>query len=40
MNDKDYLYKTMLDGQMRANEVAKKTLNDVYDIVGLVRNET
>ena len=40
MQDQNYLLEIMLDGQKRANAVAKKTINDVYDIVGLIRNET
>ena len=40
MQDTNFLLKIMLDGQNKANEVAKKTINDVYDIVGLIRNET
>ena len=34
-------FPTMLfiDGQNKANQVAQKTINDVYDIVGLHRNE-
>ena len=40
MNDKGFLLETLRDGKDKANEVAQKTLNDVYDIVGLLRNET
>ena len=40
MQDKSYLLETLLEGQNKANEVAKKPINDVYDIVGLLRNET
>ena len=40
MKDKQYLKQIMLDGTNRANTVATKTLNDVYDIVGFIRNET
>ena len=40
MKDKGYLLEILLDGQNQANEVAQKTINDVYDIVGLLRNET
>ena len=29
----------MLDGRNEAAQVAKKTINDVYDIVGLIRHE-
>jgi tryptophanyl-tRNA synthetase len=37
MQDKRYLIETLKDGHNKANEVAKKTINDVYDIVGLLR---
>ena len=40
MQDKSYLLHILLDGKNKANEVAQKTINDVYDIVGLLRNET
>ena len=40
MQDKSYLLETLLEGQNKANEVAQKTIKDVYDIVGLLRNET
>ena len=40
MKDKSYLLDILQEGQNKANEVAKKTINDVYDIVGLLRNET
>lgn len=40
MNDRVYLSSIMYEGQNKANIVAKKTLNEVYDIVGLIRNET
>ena len=40
MNDKSYLLEILLEGQNRANEVAQRTIKDVYDIVGLLRNET
>jgi|TARA_B100002019_G_scaffold281976_1_gene286686 tryptophanyl-tRNA synthetase len=40
MKDEGYLLDILLDGQNQANEVAQKTINDVYDIVGLIRNET
>ena len=40
MNDKGFLLETLRDGKDKANEVAQKTLNDVYDIIGLLRNET
>ncbi len=39
MQDKGYLLEILQDGQNKANEVAQKTINDVYDIVGLLRNE-
>ncbi len=40
MQNKDYLLEILQDGQNKANEVAQKTLNDVYDLVGFIRNET
>ena len=40
MQDTDYLLKIIQDGQNKANEVAQKTINDVYDIIGLIRNES
>tara|TARA_B100000401_G_scaffold438441_1_gene387150 strand:+ start:6873 stop:7895 length:1023 start_codon:yes stop_codon:yes gene_type:complete len=40
MNDKQYLKDVMVEGATKANQVAKNTINDVYDIIGLVRNET
>ena len=40
MEDKSYLLEILLEGQNKASEVAQKTINDVYDIVGLLRNET
>ena len=40
MQDKSYLLEILLMGQNKANEVAQKTIKDVYDIVGLLRNET
>ncbi len=40
MQDKNYLLKILLEGQNKANEVAQNTINDVHDIVGLLRNET
>jgi len=39
MQDIGYLSEILLDGQNKANQVAQKTINDVYDIVGLHRNE-
>ena len=40
MNDKSFLFDVLSDGRKRAIEIATKTLNDVYDIVGLVRYDT
>ena len=40
MNDKSFLFDVLSDGKKRATEVATKTLNDVYDIVGLVRYDS
>ena len=40
MEDKSYLLEILLEGQNKASEVAQKTINEVYDIVGLLRNET
>ena len=40
MQDKSYLLQVLLEGKNKANEVAQKTIKDVYDIVGLLRNET
>ena len=40
MSDKKYLLNIMSEGHINANEVAKKTINEVYDIVGLIKNET
>ena len=40
MQDKSYLLQILLEGKNKANEVAQKTIKDVYDIVGLLRNET
>ena len=37
MQDKRYLIEILKDGHNRANEVAQKTINDVYEIVGLLR---
>ena len=39
MQDTGYLSEILLDGQNKAKQVAQKTINDVYDIVGLYRNE-
>ncbi|MDC3155181.1 tryptophan--tRNA ligase [Pelagibacteraceae bacterium] len=40
MNDKSFLFDVLSDGKKRATEIASKTLNDVYDIVGLVRYDS
>ncbi len=40
MQDEGYLLEILLEGQNKASEVAQKTINEVYDIVGLLRNET
>ena len=40
MNDKSFLFDVLSDGKNRATEIATKTLNDVYDIVGLVRYDS
>ncbi len=40
MADKGYLLEILKEGQNKANEVAQKTINEVHDIVGLLRNET
>ena len=37
MQDKAYLMDILREGQNKANEVAQKTISDVYDIVGLLR---
>ena len=37
MQDKAYLIDILREGQNKANEVAQKTISDVYDIVGLLR---
>jgi len=37
MQDKRYLIEILKDGHNKANEVAQKTINDVYEIVGLLR---
>ena len=39
IQNEDYLLSIMLDGRNKAAQVAKKTINDVYDIVGLIRHE-
>ena len=33
MNDKQYLKDVMVEGATKANQVAKNTINDVYDII-------
>ena len=40
MNDREYLKNIMREGAEKANLVARKTVSDVYDIIGLIRNET
>ena len=40
MNDREYLKNIMHEGAEKANLVARKTVSDVYDIIGLIRNET
>ena len=40
MNEKQYLLDIIRDGKNKAELIATKTINEVYDIVGLVRNET
>ena len=40
MAEKGYLLEILQEGQNKANEVAQKTINEVHDIVGLLRNET
>lgn len=40
MNDKSFLFDVLSDGKNRAAEIATKTLNDVYDIVGFVRYDS
>ena len=40
MNDKSFLFDVLSDGKKKATEIATKTLNDVYDIVGLVRYDS
>ena len=37
MQDKRYLIEILKDGHNKANEVAQKTINDVYDIIGLLK---
>ena len=39
MQDKSYLLQILLEGKNKANEVAQKTINDVHEIVGLLKNE-
>jgi len=40
MEEKEYILNVLLEGQNKANEVAQETIKQVYDIVGLFRNET
>ena len=40
MDDRKYLDSIIKEGSEKANERAKKTLTEVYDIIGLVKNET
>ena len=40
MEEKEYILNVLLEGQNKANEVAQETIKQVYDIVGLLRNET
>ena len=40
MDDRKYLDSIIKEGSEKANERAKKTLTEVYDIVGFVKNET
>ena len=37
MNDQSYLVEILKQGSLKANEKAKNTINEVYDIVGLIR---
>ena len=37
MNDQSYLVEILKQGSLKAYEKAKKTINEVYDIVGLIR---
>ena len=37
MQEKSYLIEILKNGHHKANKVAQKTINDVYDIVGLLR---
>ena len=37
MNDKNYLVEILKQGSSHAHEKAKKTINEVYDIVGFIR---
>ena len=37
MNDQSYLVEILKQGSFKAYEKAKKTINEVYDIVGLIR---
>ena len=40
MDDRKYLDSIIKEGSEKANERAKKTLTEVYDIIGLVKSET
>ncbi len=40
MKDQSFLLEILQEGKNIAREVSQKTINDVYDIVGLLRNET
>jgi len=40
MEDKNYLNSIIEKGSEKANERAAKTLTEVYDILGFVKNET
>ena len=37
MNDQSYLVEILKQGSLKAYEKAKNTINEVYDIVGLIR---
>ena len=37
MNDQSYLIEILKQGSSKAYEKAKNTINEVYDIVGLIR---
>ena len=40
MNDQSYLIEILKQGSSKAYDRARNTMNEVYDIVGLFRNET